>query len=361
MRKLLIATGGTGGHIYPALALAEEARSRGAEVCFIGSLGQAEEKIKARGFCSVSLRVKGFVAKSLWQKAAALAGLLGALFVSARAIWSFRPDAVVGFGGYSSFPAVLMARLLGRTAVVHEQNVVPGLANKVLSPVVQRVCVGFRDSLGYFSEGKAVWTGTPFRVSQAPINRDQAARAFGLDPAGKIVLVFGGSQGSKRINDCFLEVLQLCAWAKEWQIIHSTGKTELESTRLKYSALRNPSHVRAFIENIDVAYAACDLVVARAGAGTVTELGLLGVPAVLIPYPGANDHQLMNARVLARAGSAVIIEENSLSSDILGANILAMSKLNASRRDFQETLSEEFIPDPARRLADEVERLLTVS
>jgi UDP-N-acetylglucosamine--N-acetylmuramyl-(pentapeptide) pyrophosphoryl-undecaprenol N-acetylglucosamine transferase len=267
---------------------------------------------------------------------------------------------VVGFGGYSSFPTVLAARLLGRRALIQEQNVVPGLANRILSRLVLKVCVGFRDSVPLFPQGKAVWTGTPQRPMNSTIGRDAAARKFGLDPTDRIVLVFGGSQGARRINACFFEMFQQLPADRRFQVIHVTGTSDLAVYGPKYAALGRACFLRAFIDNIDEAYAAADVVVARAGAGTVTELGALGIPAVLIPYPGAKNHQLMNAKVLERLGAAVIIEEKSLSSQLLGDKIFSVLERKSSRRDLQENLHDEFLADPARRLVDEVERLLLV-
>ncbi|NTV28471.1 MAG: undecaprenyldiphospho-muramoylpentapeptide beta-N-acetylglucosaminyltransferase [Candidatus Omnitrophica bacterium] len=357
MVKILIATGGTGGHIYPALAAAEELRRRGHEVAFIGVLGSAAATLQQRGFRLTAIRARGFVAKSLTQKFLSVLDMFVAVLACVREVLSYRPDVVVGFGGYSSFPAVLAARLMARRAMFHEQNVVPGEANRMLTSMVQRICVGFKGSLRYFPEGKAVWTGTPFRVAGNAIDRATAARKFGLDPEKKIILVFGGSQGARRINGCILEVLHNYEWARDWQVIHATGELALVEVLAGYSNLPNARYVRPFIENIDEAYAACDLAVTRAGAGTVTELGMLGVPAVIIPYLGAKNHQLANARILECAGSAAIIEEKSLSSDILGAKILKVSENKSSRRDFQETLKGEFRTDAALCLADEVEAI----
>jgi UDP-N-acetylglucosamine--N-acetylmuramyl-(pentapeptide) pyrophosphoryl-undecaprenol N-acetylglucosamine transferase len=275
-------------------------------------------------------------------------------------VGAYQPDIVLGFGGYSSFPTVLMARLMGRRALIQEQNVVPGLANRFLAKFVPAVCVGFRDSVQFFSKGKAVWTGTPQRPLNSTIDRQAAAQRFGLDPAKPTVLVFGGSQGARRINACFFEMFSALSDNRRFQVIHATGKNDFSVFEQKYAAFGRSCYVRAFIDNIDEAYAAADIVVARAGAGTVTELGVLGIPAVLIPYPGAKNHQVMNAKVLERSGAAVIIEEKSLSSQLLGDKIFTVLERKSSRRNLQEKLRNEFPADPARHLVDELERIRLV-
>jgi len=358
MAKVLIATGGTGGHIYPGLFTAREMGRRGFEVRFIGVLSTVQEKLCAEGFSCEVIHVRGFVSKSPLEVIGAAFLLIRAFFQCARVVAAYRPDVVIGFGGYSSFPTVMVARMFGRRAMIQEQNAVPGLANRILAQCVPVVCVGFRDSLRFFPRAKAVWTGTPHRPLNTSIERTAAARHFGLDPARPTVLVFGGSQGARRINACFFEMFSSLPEGRRFQVIHATGKKDIAEYERRYAALGAPSCVRAFIDNIDEAYAVADMVVARSGAGTVTELGVLGMPAVLIPYPGAKDHQLMNAKVLEKAGAAEIIEEKSLSSQLLGDKIFSVLERKSSRRDLQEKMRNEFPADPVRRLVDEAERLV---
>lgn len=357
MDKVWIATGGTGGHIYPGLVTGQELRRRGCQVMFIGSFGSAQQKIIDAGFPCVSIAVKGFVAKKAWEKAAALWAAGRAFVACLGLIRRERPSVVLGFGGYSSFP-VVMASVCSRVPVVlHEQNAVPGQANKALAFFARRVAVGFRDALRFFPKGKAVWTGNPLRLFDALPAREKAREGLGLDPCTPTVLVFGGSQGSRALNACVLGAFAAVPAGMKVQVIHMTGKDDPAPVKAGYQQLGLRAQVDGYTENMALAYGAADLVVGRAGAGTVTELGLLGIPAVLIPYPGAHDHQKHNARVLERLGMASIIEEKLLRQDILRDKIFAALRREISplqrARDL-ERLKGEFIPDGAQRLCDEL-------
>jgi UDP-N-acetylglucosamine--N-acetylmuramyl-(pentapeptide) pyrophosphoryl-undecaprenol N-acetylglucosamine transferase len=354
MARVLIATGGTGGHIYPAVFVAEELRRRGVDVFFVGALGSAEAVLRQRGFLFEIVPARGFVAKKVTDKFLSVGMMVRGVLRSARVIGRFRPDVVIGFGGYSSFPAVLAGLLHFVPTIIHEQNVVPGSANRLLAGFVSKVCVGFRAGLEYFPRAKTVWTGTPVRSFDTSLSRADAVRRFNLDPAQKVVLVFGGSQGSRRINECFFEMYSSLPPEKSFQVILSCGQTEYSFYQKKYHDLGKPSCVRPFIANIDEAYAACDCAVTRAGAGTVTELGVLGVPAVLVPFPGAGHHQWMNACVLERRQATAIIEEKFLSSAILGDKIFKVLALTHSSQILQNSVIDEFYPDPGQKLADEI-------
>jgi UDP-N-acetylglucosamine--N-acetylmuramyl-(pentapeptide) pyrophosphoryl-undecaprenol N-acetylglucosamine transferase len=263
-----------------------------------------------------------------------------------------RPDVVLGFGGYSSFPTVMAASWRGVPAMIHEQNAVPGMANKVLAVVARRVAVGFKDALARFPRSKGVWTGNPVRPLDEGVPSEQARREFGLAPDKSTVLVFGGSQGSRILNTEAAAVLA----GMDVQVIHITGNDALQQVAQVYRATGVACVVQAYMDRIGLAYAAADLVIGRAGAGTVTELGVLGVPAVLIPYPGANDHQKYNARVLERLGMAVIIEEKSLRQDILRDKIFSILKQGSFRVEDHERSKDEFVTDGASRLCDELLR-----
>ncbi len=359
MHRILIATGGTGGHIYPGLVTAEELRRRGCSVMFIGAFGPAQQKINDAGFPCVSIAVKGFVAKRSGEKAAAIGAMVKAFVACLGIIRRERPAVVLGFGGYSSFPVVMASVCSGVPVVLHEQNAVPGQANKALALFARRVAVGFRETVGAFSKGKAVWTGNPLRLFDALPSRDKAREELGLDPRTATVLVFGGSQGSRALNACVAGVFAVIPAGIKVQVIHMTGREDPGAVKARYQELGVAALVRGYMENMALAYAAADLVVGRAGAGTVTELGLLGIPSVLIPYPGANDHQKFNARVLERLGMASIIEEKLLRQDILRDKIFSALRREPSPAEqarVREQLRGEFIPDGAKRLCDELLR-----
>ena len=360
MTRILIATGGTGGHIYPALVTARALRVRGCEVVFIGMFGAAGEKIKDEGFDHIAIAAQGFVSRGLLQKISAMGAMATALVRCVASVRRVRPDAVLGFGGYSSFPTVLAALLCRVPAMLHEQNAMPGQANKFLGRFVRRVALGFKDAGGCFSPGKTVWTGNPLRPFDVSLTRDAACGRLGLDPLKSTVLIFGGSQGSRAINGHVAEALSDVPDGIDLQVIHITGKNDFSRVKDRYQALGVKAMVREYMEHIELAYAAADLVVGRAGAGTVTELGLLGVPAVLIPYPGARDHQKYNARVLERLGTASIIEEKCLRQDTLRDKIFSQLRRDPSgsmRIKNRETLKGDFVHDGAERLCDEVLKL----
>lgn len=356
-KGVLIATGGTGGHIYPAIVTAEELRRRGWEVSFIGTFGAAAEKITSRGFSSINISVKGVVSKGPWQAFLALLLMAGAFFTCAQAVLRFRPRVVLGFGGYSSFPAVLAGRCLGARVMIHEQNVCPGLANKVLSRLAHRVAVSFKDAAAAFGGGKTVWTGCPIRPWPQARSREEILQEFGLDPLRKTVLVFGGSQGSRAINQAVLQAMGRLQAKCSCQLVHVSGRGQAEALREAYAKAGVTCFVREYLENIQDAYAIADMVIGRSGAGTVTELGLLGIPSILVPYPFAQSHQLANAQVLARHDAAVIIQEKDLNPDMLGDRIFSVLTKGLSRKDIAARLTADFAPDAVLRLADEVEKL----
>ncbi|MBF0485744.1 MAG: undecaprenyldiphospho-muramoylpentapeptide beta-N-acetylglucosaminyltransferase [Candidatus Omnitrophica bacterium] len=356
MKKILIATGGTGGHIYPALVTGEELKRLGHGVMFIGVLSGSADKLKSQGFAVKEITAKGFVAKSPWEVVTAFFCLLKAFGDCTGTVLDFKPDVVLGFGGYSSFPTVFVSWLLGRKTMIHEQNAFPGEANKFLARIVNCVCVGFKDATRFFPPKKTVWTGIPFRSMGLNINREEALKKFGLDPLKKTVLVFGGSQGSRRLNDCVIEVITKFSEKPGFQVVHAAGRKDFLRVREVCGSIKEGYALKEYIENMDEAYAASDLVVARSGAGTVTELGILGKLSIMIPYPGAKNHQVYNARVLERLKMALIIDEKDLSASILRDKILILLNRNVSQTNVRESLKDEFLPEAVKRLAGEVVR-----
>ena len=360
MMKVLIATGGTGGHVHPALATARELTRRGCAVVLAGAFGAAEQKVRDEGFACVPIAPRGFVSKGFLRKAEAVGAMAVALVRCIGIVRRVKPDVVLGFGGYSSFPVAAAGVLTGVRTMVHEQNAMPGQANRLLGRFVQRVALGFRDAAAFFPDGKTVWTGNPLRPFDAAVPRAQACTRFGLDPERCTVFVFGGSQGAHAINTNIPGVLADAPPGLAVQVIHITGKNALAAVTERYRALGVKAFVRDHTDEMPLAYAAADLVVGRAGAGTVTELGFLGVPAVLVPYPGAGDHQKYNARVLERLGTASIIEEKSLRQDILRDKIFSHLRRDpdgSARARNREKLKDDFVGDGAGRLCDEVLRL----
>ncbi len=356
MKKILMATGGTGGHIYPALVTARVLKARGWEVVFIGRFGPSAKKVRKEGFRCLDIPARGLVSRSFLAAATAALGMVRAFFICALAVRKERPTLVIGFGSYSSFPTVLAAWSLGYLTMIHEQNAVPGEANKFLGHLVRRVALTFKSASGHFSKAKIVWTGCPLRPLNPSRSRADILKDFGLEEGRTTILVFGGSQGARAINDAVFYMMKGLLASTKWQLIHLTGPGA-EDWHERYRQFSCPVFVSEYWENMAEAYAVADIVVGRSGAGTVTELGLLGIPAVLIPYPHAKNHQIENARVLERQNMAAIIQEKDLKGGLLRDKIFLMLEQRISREESQTRLKEDFAVDATDRLIAEIERL----
>jgi UDP-N-acetylglucosamine--N-acetylmuramyl-(pentapeptide) pyrophosphoryl-undecaprenol N-acetylglucosamine transferase len=357
--KILMATGGTGGHIYPALVTADALKGRGWQVVFIGRFGSVAEKIRARGFECLDIPMQGFVSRGPIQVVMAGFGMIKAFFVCLGQVRKERPDVVIGFGSYSSFPTVLAGWLLGRSTIIHEQNAIPGVANKFLGKLVSRVALTFRVAASSFPAAKTVWTGCPLRSLTPTRDRASIIRSFGLEEGRKTLLVFGGSQGARVINENVSDMMAHLPDSTPWQIIHIAGRSGADTLRECYSQLSFPFFVCEYWENMAEAYAVADIVIGRAGAGTVTELGLLGIPAVLVPYPYAKNHQIDNARILVQLKTVLIILEKDLKPGMLRDKIFSIIEEGLSREKNRKKLKEDFAVDAADRLVTEIESLIT--
>ena len=304
MPLVVIAGGGTGGHLYPGLALADTLVGRGLSVTFVGTAEGIEARVvPAAGYPFRVLPARqlrgGGLGRALAAVVATLRGALGALGL----LRELKPRLVVGVGGYASVAVVMAAWLRRVPTLLLEQNVVPGAANRLLGRIARCICVGFDDSAAFFPEGRVVHTGNPVRAGVLSPTGTRSDGQLGL-------LIFGGSAGARRINQATLEALRLLgASARRLAITHQTGVADVDETRAGYAAMGLAGRVEPFIADMGGAYAAADVVVARAGAMTCAELTALGLPAVLVPYPyAADDHQRRNAEVLVRAGAAEMMK-----------------------------------------------------
>jgi UDP-N-acetylglucosamine--N-acetylmuramyl-(pentapeptide) pyrophosphoryl-undecaprenol N-acetylglucosamine transferase len=347
--KILIATGGTGGHIFPAIETAKALRVRGHHVSFAGVLGPAEEKIKALDFPVYQLAARGLNDRSFLGWLEFISIMLKAVFRSFGVVRKCAPDKIIGFGSYGAFPVVMAGILMRCPVLIHEQNVVPGKANTLLSKIVKKVAISFEGSRKYFDPAKVVWTGCPCHNSALP-SRSEGLIAFGLEDYKKTIVLIGGSQGSQRLNEIFFELMNELSPA-HFQAIHMTGPRDFSLYEKRYREAHLPVKTYAFIDQIAQAYAAADIIIARAGAATVSELGLLGVAAVLVPYPFAGNHQKYNADVLADAGAAIIIEQKDLSRSSLKEAVTRMLLSNFSREDILRKTKGLFQTDAALQLA----------
>jgi UDP-N-acetylglucosamine--N-acetylmuramyl-(pentapeptide) pyrophosphoryl-undecaprenol N-acetylglucosamine transferase len=351
--RLAVTTGGTGGHIFPALAVAAEVsrRNPGARILFLGGNGPEGELARKAGIDFVALPASGVLGKGIKGLFAILKTGRGVL-LAGREIARFRPQAVVGFGGYAGFCPVLAAALRGIPTAVHEQNSVPGVTNRLLGKIVRRVFVSFDDRLGNFPALKVERTGNPVREAIAQARRESLGERRNL-------LILGGSQGAKAINDAVVAALPQLSAARV-NILHQTGAADEARIRAAYEkAGADPTNVHGFIEGMAQAYAWADLALCRAGASTIFELAATGTPSVLVPFPfAAHDHQRVNARHLADLGAAVLLDQNELSAQRL-ADIVPGLLGDAARLGSMSRAAKTFArPDAAARIVDGIEEML---
>jgi len=319
MRTLLIMAGGTGGHIFPGLAVAEQARAAGWQVVWMGARGSMEERLVPRhGYDAAWIRARAARGKGLLQKLLLPANLLYSFWESARHLRRLRPDVVLGMGGYVAFPGGMMASLLGRPLALHEQNAIAGLANRVLAGVCDKVMVGFPEALR-----GAEWTGNPVRREIAAIASPEERFR---DRSGPLrLLVVGGSLGAQALNDTVPRALALLA--ERPHVVHQAGEKHLEALRAAYAAAGVQGELVAFIDDMARRYAEADLVICRAGAVTVAELSAGGMASILVPFPYAvDDHQTANARFLAEHGAAVLIQQRDLSAERLAELVRSLDR-----------------------------------
>jgi UDP-N-acetylglucosamine--N-acetylmuramyl-(pentapeptide) pyrophosphoryl-undecaprenol N-acetylglucosamine transferase len=313
---MLIAGGGTGGHLFPAVAIAKEvsARKVGAEILFVTGRRRMESEVLTRyGFRQVAIGVEGLKGRGWKRGALTLLRLPWGLFQALSILRGFSPHLVLGVGGYSSGPVCVGAKLMGIPCAIQEQNSFPGLTNRLLGRVVDRVFISFEESRRHFRCPSVFLTGNPVR-------KELLQEGAGEKPRGGFtVLVVGGSQGARAVNDAFLSALEhLTGKGKALQGVHQTGEADLERVLRAYREKGLPGEVFPFIEGMAAAYARADIVVSRAGATTLSELAALGKPSILIPYPhAANRHQELNARTLVEAGGAEMILQENLSGEVL--------------------------------------------
>ena len=320
-QRIIIAGGGTGGHLFPGIAIVRELKKRcdDVSVLFIVGRRKMERAILSRaGFEVRSIDVEGMIGKGFLRRIIVLFKIPISLIQSLSIIRDFKPHLIVGVGGYSSGPVCLMGWFLGIPTAIHEQNSFPGLTNRILAPLVKRVFISFEESKRYFKRGNLFLSGNPIRdelLHIKPIPRGVKQRF--------VILVMGGSQGARAINRAVVSALEeLKAEGLVPFVIHQTGKEDFGKVIDDYHTLGLDGEVKAFIEDMASAYRRADLIICRAGATTIAELAALGKPSILIPYPyAANKHQDINAMVLKETGGADILMERDLNSNTLASKV----------------------------------------
>ncbi len=323
--KILTIAGSSGGHIFPALGLLDTLynKHKNIDALLVLPRKSITNKIKTPKYRVEYISISSIKPGLDFKNFSAILLLLKGSWESIIILLKFRPDVVVGFGSLVSVPMILFAWLLGMKTLIHEQNVIPGRANLLLAKFTDRIAISFAETRDYFKDykDKVFLTGNPIRKQLIRIDKNKALDFFGFNGDKFTILVMGGSQGSHRINSGFLRAVSKIADKPGFQVIHIAGFPDYELLKNSYKDLNISFRLFNFLEPMQYAYSACDLVVSRAGASTIAELIFFGLAAIIIPYPFAYRHQIANARVLEKIGAGIIIQDNELGTDILKENI----------------------------------------
>lgn len=362
--RIIISGGGTGGHIFPAVSIANAIReiSPSAEILFVGAEGRMEmQRVPAAGYEIKGLPVAGFDRKHLWRNVSVLIKLMKSRRLARKIVSEFRPQVAVGVGGYASGPTLDVAQKMGIPTLLQEQNSYAGVTNKLLAKKAKRICVAYEGMERFFPAEAIMMTGNPVRQNllHAHHTREEAIAAMGLDPAKRTVLLIGGSLGARTLNDSVLENLSLIRQQKHIQFVWQTGKYYSQSIAERLAAQRCPENLKVmdFISNMDVAYAAADLVISRAGAGSISEFCLLGKPVILVPSLNvAEDHQTKNAMALVQKDAALFVADAEAPRTLMP---LAVNTVNdaAKLASLSENVKKLAMPNAAEVIAREVIKL----
>lgn len=362
-KRIIISGGGTGGHIYPAIAIANELKTIDptTEILFVGADGKMEmEKVPRAGYRIIGLPVVG-IKRQLTVENLAFPFKLGRSFLRAQqVVREFNPDVAVGVGGYASGPVLLAASLKGIPTLIQEQNSYAGLTNKLLSRRARTICVAYPDMEAFFPAQKIILTGNPIRtdIMEAGTKRAEGLSFFGLEPDRKTLLVIGGSQGARTINESVEKDLSLLIKAG-YQVVWQTGTVFIDRARkVVADAGTNQIKVFDFIYEMALAYAAADVVVSRAGALSVSELCLVKKPAILVPFPAASeDHQTKNALSLVNRNAALLVTDRQAPAELVPAAIRLLED-PVQQHTLSQNISGLARPKAAREIAEQVLRLI---
>jgi UDP-N-acetylglucosamine--N-acetylmuramyl-(pentapeptide) pyrophosphoryl-undecaprenol N-acetylglucosamine transferase len=364
--KIIISGGGTGGHVFPAIAIADAIRDKipSADILFVGAQGKIEmERVPKAGYPIKGLWISGFHRKLTLRNALFPLKLLSSLVKAWWIVRRFRPDLAIGVGGYASGPVLEVAARMGIPTLIQEQNSYAGVTNRMLSKKADKICVAYDHMEKYFPAEKLVLTGNPVRkgLFQQAASKKEGYAHFKLDPDKKTIFLFGGSLGARSLNKAVAANQKALAEQTDVQLIWQAGKLYMEEYWQSPVAQLPNVHIHAFIDRMDLAYAVADVVVCRAGALTISELCLVGKPAILVPSPNvAEDHQTKNAQALVEKDAALIIRDDHIAEELVDA---AVALLNDP--DKQEELSKNIqlmaLPDAAEHIADVVMDLVNGS
>lgn len=363
--KVLISGGGTGGHIFPALSIANgiKVRRPDADILFVGADNRMEmEKVPAAGYKIVGLPVSGFDRKRLWRNFKVLWRLWKSLRLARKIVKDFCPDIAIGVGGYASGPVLKQAQKRGIPTLIQEQNSYAGVTNKLLAQKADAICVAYEGMDRFFPADKILLTGNPVRqnILNCPLTQAEAREKFGLKADRRTILVVGGSLGARTVNLCIASALERLAADSNVQVIWQTGKL-YDATAKERMKQMHPDNVvqMAFVTNMDEAYRAADLVVSRAGASSISELQLLGKAAVLVPSPNvAEDHQTKNALALVDRDAAVMVRDAEAADKLVDAALVLVkddAKLESLKTNIRKMALTRSVDDIVDRVMQLIE------
>jgi UDP-N-acetylglucosamine--N-acetylmuramyl-(pentapeptide) pyrophosphoryl-undecaprenol N-acetylglucosamine transferase len=372
--RVIVSGGGTGGHIFPAISIANAIRQLRpeAKILFVGAEGRMEmQRVPDAGYEIIGLPVAGFDRKRLWRNVGVLIKLIRSQWKARKIIKKFKPQVTVGVGGYASGPTLKMAATMGIPTLIQEQNSYAGVTNKLLAKQAKKICVAYEGMERFFPQEKIILTGNPVRQTLVTeqVSRKDAAKHFDLDPNRKTVLIIGGSLGARTLNETMIANLNMIQAHPEVQFIWQVGKIYIdqvkEALRAYSGELVCNSHivtmpnlyVNDFIKHMEYAYGIADLVVSRAGAGSISEFCLLGKPVILVPSPNvAEDHQTQNALALVRRDAALYVKDVEAKEQLVELAIETV-KDNDKLQALNKNILEMALPDSAEIIAKEVLRL----
>jgi UDP-N-acetylglucosamine--N-acetylmuramyl-(pentapeptide) pyrophosphoryl-undecaprenol N-acetylglucosamine transferase len=361
--RIIISGGGTGGHIFPAISIANAIKELrpDTDILFVGAEGRMEmHRVPAAGYTIKGLPVAGFDRKNLLKNIPVLIKLFKSQRLARKIVKDFRPHAAVGVGGYASGPTLKVAGAMGIPTLLQEQNSYAGVTNKLLAKQAKKICVAYEGMERFFDKEKIILTGNPVRqgLRTHSITREEAIKTFGLNPEKKTILILGGSLGARTINQCLMENLDSIKQS-DVQFIWQTGKIYIEEARTAVSkAGKLPMlHVTDFISDMATAYSAADLVISRAGAGSISEFCLLEKPVILVPSPNvAEDHQTKNALALVNKNAALYVKDTEAKEQLIGK---AIETVNQSEllNNLSKNIAKLAFTDSANVIAKEVIKL----
>ena len=357
--KFILSGGGTGGHIYPAIAIANELKSRfpDADILFVGAKDKMEmQKVPQAGYPIQGLWIAGLQRRLTFDNALFPVKLLSSLLKSRQIIKQFKPDVVIGTGGFASGPLLQMANSAGIPTVIQEQNSYPGITNKLLSKKANAICVAYEKLERFFPKEKIVLTGNPVRqdLIEVQSKRAEGLTYYNLDPNKKTILILGGSLGARRINQLIEKELEFFA-SQNVQLLWQCGKFYLEEYQKFNSA---NVQVMAFVERMDLVYAAADIVISRAGASSVSELCIVGKPVIFIPSPNvAEDHQTKNAQSIVDKNGAILIKEKELDSAFESTFSNLITNENKQNK-LSQNIKKLALPNATKAIVEEILKLI---